>query len=86
MKLVDAAKFRVALVRYAIYRKKEHGLIWLAARLPHALTDRVLAHVAVATMKDNESPAQLGYMDTWKRWSDRELRGHAAKRHPSTHS
>lgn len=76
MDLFAAARFRLVLARYAVRRFYDHRMVWLAARLPHELTDRVLAHVVVATLRRGESPGQVGYMDIWKSC------GRAAKRHP----
>lgn len=67
-------------VRGCYWRHTERGMRWLAARLPHRLTAWVLAHVAAATIRPDEHPADARWMDLVGRWDRGELHGRAAYR------
>jgi hypothetical protein len=79
--VLEAARFQVALTRAKAKGRVGDVYVWLAARLPHELVSRVLAHVWAATLRPDENANEPRYEELVGRWGHRELQGRAAERH-----
>lgn len=74
-------RFRAALLRHKIGKRRDLVTLWIASRLPHRLIGWVFVHVIAATVRGNENPGEPTAMDLYGRWLDRDLVGRAAGRH-----